>query len=105
VHSDVRSFLEALAAVEVPPVERRRAWFTDARSSLEEWFRAGDEASSVGDVSLAQVMRTLRRSTGPEVTFVNDAGNFAGWFHGFVDFPGPGTYIGASSGAMGYAVP
>jgi acetolactate synthase-1/2/3 large subunit len=35
----------------------------------------------------------------------NDAGNFAGWLHTFFRFVRPRTYVGAASGAMGYALP
>ncbi|MFC7392782.1 thiamine pyrophosphate-dependent enzyme [Scopulibacillus cellulosilyticus] len=42
----------------------------------------------------------------PENTIItNDAGNFAGWLHSFYQFKEPKTYIGPTSGAMGYGMP
>lgn len=35
----------------------------------------------------------------------NDAGNFAGWLHTFYQFKHKRTYIGPTSGAMGYGMP
>ncbi|WP_370457747.1 thiamine pyrophosphate-dependent enzyme [Virgibacillus salexigens] len=42
----------------------------------------------------------------PENTVItNDAGNFAGWVHHFYPFKVAHTYVGPTSGAMGYGLP
>ncbi|GIN84770.1 thiamine pyrophosphate protein [Heyndrickxia sporothermodurans] len=42
----------------------------------------------------------------PENTILtNDAGNFAGWLHSYFQFHTKRTYVGPTSGAMGYGLP
>src|SRR5690625_7649620 len=40
-----------------------------------------------------------------DALITNDAGNFAGWLHGFYPFRDKHTYVGPTSGAMGYGMP
>ncbi|WP_302328536.1 thiamine pyrophosphate-dependent enzyme [Salirhabdus salicampi] len=40
-----------------------------------------------------------------DAILTNDAGNFAGWLHKFYLFKEKNTYIGPTSGAMGYGMP
>ncbi|KHE67063.1 thiamine pyrophosphate-dependent enzyme, partial [Halobacillus sp. BBL2006] len=40
-----------------------------------------------------------------DAILTNDAGNFAGWLHSFYQFNESNTYIGPTSGAMGYGMP
>lgn len=40
-----------------------------------------------------------------DALFTNDAGNFAGWLHAFYRFNQEHTYVGPTSGAMGYGMP
>jgi acetolactate synthase-1/2/3 large subunit len=41
----------------------------------------------------------------PDAICTTDAGNFAGWPARYLRFERPGTFLGPTSGAMGYAVP
>lgn len=75
--------------------------------------RAAWEAASVVDgapwdgpgVHPGRVVTTLRRVLPDEAIVTTDAGNFAGWLARGFRFRRPGTFLGPTSGAMGYGVP
>jgi acetolactate synthase-1/2/3 large subunit len=48
---------------------------------------------------------TLRRLLPDEAIVTTDAGNFAGWLARGFRFRRPGTFLGPTSGAMGYGLP
>ena len=52
-----------------------------------------------------RVVATLGRLTTPETIVTSDAGNFAGWLARGYRFRRPGTFLGPTSGAMGYGLP
>ena len=56
-------------------------------------------------VDPALVVAELQRQLPPEAILTSDAGNFWGWFARHFRFRQPGTFLGPTSGAMGYAVP
>jgi acetolactate synthase-1/2/3 large subunit len=114
VTADARSFLRAAndrlvgkAVLDAEHVQRRQAHNTDDRT---EW-----EAASVIDADAAawpgpgvhpgSVITTLRRVLPDEAIVTTDAGNFAGWAGRGFRFRKPGTFLGPTSGAMGYGVP
>lgn len=72
-------------------------------------YEAGSRPSSVPPVSAmvdpAVVVAALRAQLPPEAILTCDAGNFWGWFARSFRFQRPGTLLGPTSGAMGYAVP
>ncbi len=75
--------------------------------------RAAYEAASVVDaepwdgpgIHPGRVVATLVRTLPPEATLATDAGNFAGWLARGYPFRRPGTFLGPTSGAMGYGLP
>lgn len=85
----------------------------DARAARNAADRAAFEAASVveaGDwagpgVHPGRVVATLRRLLPEAAILATDAGNFAGWAARGFRFRRPGTFLGPTSGAMGYAVP
>lgn len=85
----------------------------DARAARNARDRAAFEAASrvdIGDwsgpgVHPGRVVTTLRRVLPETAILVTDAGNFAGWAARGFRFQRPGTFLGPTSGAMGYAVP
>ena len=63
-------------------------------------------ASSVRDlVDPALVIGALRDYLPDESVITCDAGNFYGWLSRYFRYRQPGTFLGPTSGAMGYAVP
>ena len=77
--------------------------------------RAAWEAASIVDadadawtgpgVHPGRVVTTLRQVLPDDAILTTDAGNFAGWAGRGFRFRRPGTFLGPTSGAMGYAVP
>jgi acetolactate synthase-1/2/3 large subunit len=75
--------------------------------------RAAFEASSVVDeipwdgpgVHPGKAVATLRRVLPDDAILTTDAGNFASWIGRGFRFRRPGTFLGPTSGAMGYGLP
>ncbi|MBM7645218.1 acetolactate synthase-1/2/3 large subunit [Scopulibacillus daqui] len=55
--------------------------------------------------NLKNIFKIIQDSMPEDTVITNDAGNFAGWLHSFYQFKQPKTYIGPTSGAMGYGMP
>ncbi|MGE8203123.1 thiamine pyrophosphate-binding protein [Heyndrickxia sp. NPDC080065] len=51
------------------------------------------------------VIDLLQKHLPENAVITNDAGNFAGWLHSYYQFNQKKTYIGPTSGAMGYGLP
>jgi acetolactate synthase-1/2/3 large subunit len=111
VRSDARAFLRAA-------VQRLRgavlhAGLVDARRAANERDRAAWERASVVDagewsgpgIHPGRTIATLRRVLPDEAIVTTDAGNFGGWAARGFRFRRPGTFLGPTSGAMGYGLP
>jgi acetolactate synthase-1/2/3 large subunit len=111
VRSDARVFIRAaLARLAGGVLDKESA---DARSAETEIARATWEAQTAvppsgwsgPGVDPAAVIGELRAALPDQAILTTDAGNFAGWAARYFRFRRPGTFIGPTSGAMGYAVP
>jgi acetolactate synthase I/II/III large subunit len=114
VTADARTFLRAanerLVGRAVLDAEKVRL-----RQANNETDRAAWEAAAAVDtdadawtgpgVHPGRVITTLREVLPDDAILTTDAGNFAGWAGRGFRFRRPGTFIGPTSGAMGYAVP
>ena len=110
VAADARAFLEAaiaaLAATSLPAHD-------PARLERLEQERAAFLAASVVDevawdgpgVHPGRVIATLQRVLPPNAILTTDAGNFGLWPARGYRFTQPGTFLGSTSGAMGYGLP
>lgn len=111
IQADARSFVRAAVArlrdavlAAEPLAARRRHNQAD---------RAAWEAASVVDASPwsgpgvhpGRVIADLRRLLPDDAIVTTDAGGFAGWAARGFRFRRPGTFLGPTSGAMGYALP
>ncbi len=84
-----------------------------ARQANNQADRAAWEAATVVDagswdgpgVHPGRVVATLRRILPDDALLTTDAGNFAGWASRGFRFRRPGTFLGPTSGAMGYGLP
>jgi acetolactate synthase-1/2/3 large subunit len=93
------------AVLDAERVSTRQAYNTDDRAA---W-----EAASVVDahpwdgpgVHPGRIVATLRRILPDDAILTTDAGNFAGWAGRGFRFRRPGTFLGPTSGAMGYGLP
>ncbi|MEX2648670.1 MAG: thiamine pyrophosphate-dependent enzyme [Alphaproteobacteria bacterium] len=103
IAADVAPSLAALGAAVAAPTAERLAW----RSRMRAEFLAFSDAKprAMGRVDMAAVMKEFVKRVGPDRVIVNDAGNFSGWVHRYVPYPGAGTQAGPMTGSMGYAVP
>ncbi|MGZ8514110.1 MAG: thiamine pyrophosphate-binding protein [Candidatus Limnocylindrales bacterium] len=112
VATDAKAFLRAanerLVGRAVLDAER-----VAARQAHNRADRAAWEAASVVDdrgwdgpgVHPGRTVATLRRVLPDDAILTTDAGNFAGWAGRGFRFRRPGTFIGSTSGAMGYGLP
>jgi acetolactate synthase-1/2/3 large subunit len=114
VTADARTFLRAanerLVGKAVLDAER-----VAVRQEHNAADRAAFEAAMVVDadadawngpgVHPGRVISTLRRVLPDDAIVTTDAGNFAGWAGRGFRFRKPGTFVGPTSGAMGYGLP
>ena len=85
----------------------------DARRIANATDRAAYEVASVVDgmpwegpgVHPGRVVETLRRVLPPEAIVTTDAGDFGTWIARGFRFHRPGTFIGPTSGSMGFGLP
>jgi acetolactate synthase-1/2/3 large subunit len=94
--------LETLAAPDDVPW---RDWARAARADYE----ANHVAPPVEPLDLAVVMKTVQRLAPADTVYTNGAGNFSGWLHRYVRYPGlqhhGRTQLACTNGAMGYGLP
>jgi acetolactate synthase I/II/III large subunit len=114
IASDARAFLRAAnerlvgkAVLDAELVRKRQANNEADRAAWEaaSTVDADAESWSGPGVHPGRVITTLRRVLPDDAIVTTDAGNFAGWAGRGFRFRRPGTFIGPTSGAMGYAVP
>jgi acetolactate synthase-1/2/3 large subunit len=114
VAADARAFLRAAnerligkAVLDAALVRTRQANNVDDRASWEAGtiVDADADAWTGPGVHPGRVIMTLRRVLPDDAILTTDAGNFAGWAGRGFRFRKPGTFLGPTSGAMGYGVP
>jgi acetolactate synthase-1/2/3 large subunit len=111
IQADARTFLRVAARLLAGAVHDKDA--LDARRAANLADRAAWEAATVVDggdwegpgVHPGRIIATMARVLPPEAIVATDAGNFAGWLARGYRFQRPGTFLGPTSGAMGYALP
>lgn len=109
--SDATLFLEALLArADQQPASRdlleaRRERNTTDRAAWERQTTPARGRAQPGYVDQQAVMGHVRRLAPADAILINDAGNFSGWLSRYYRWRSPGTYLGPTSGAMGYAIP
>jgi len=114
VAADARTFLRAAndrlvgkAVLDAELVRRRQAHNVADRAAWEQAATVDADADAWAGpgVHPGRVITTLRHVLPDDAILTTDAGNFAGWAGRGFRFRRPGTFIGPTSGAMGYAVP
>jgi acetolactate synthase-1/2/3 large subunit len=111
IQSDARAFLRAAVARLQQGV--LDAVSADARAEINAADRAAWEAATVvvetewsgPGVHPANAIATARRILPDDAIVTTDAGNFGLWLARHFRFRRPGTFLGPTSGAMGYALP
>lgn len=101
----VGSAAKALEALTAPPQVAWGAWTEAAAADCA----ANRVPSPVEPLDLAEVMLTLQRLVPEDTVYTNGAGNYSGWLHRYVRYPGlqhhGRTQLAPTSGAMGYGLP
>jgi len=105
VQSGMAAAAPALAAL-APPASI--AWREHAASANVD-YAANLEAPEVTPLDMAAVVKTLARRLPADTVWTNGAGNFSGWLHRYVRYPGlrhaGRTQLAPTSGAMGAGFP
>ncbi|HET9521863.1 MAG TPA: thiamine pyrophosphate-dependent enzyme [Candidatus Limnocylindrales bacterium] len=112
VRADARAFLRAAvtrlqaAVLDAALVDARRATNATDRAAWEAATAvpAAEDAGSQ-EVHPGRTIATLRRLLPDDAIIATDAGNFGLWLARHFRFRRPGTFLGPTSGAMGYALP
>ena len=111
VRADARAFLRAaVTRLQQGVLDAASA---DARAAANEADRTAWEAATAIDetpwsgpgVHPAHIVATARRVLPDDAIVSTDAGNFGLWVARHFRFRRPGTFLGPTSGAMGYALP
>ncbi len=111
VVADARTFLRvarrrvSLGVLAAEPFDDRRAANVEDRVAYEAASGVLDEPWSGPGVHPGRVIETLNRLLPPQTVVATDAGNFAGWAARGLRFRRPGTFLGPTSGAMGFGLP
>jgi acetolactate synthase-1/2/3 large subunit len=96
---------EALASLVTPDRVRWGDWARAARADYE----ANLQHPAVAPLDMAVVMKTVARLAPEDSIYTNGAGNYSGWLHRYVSYPGlqhhGRTQLACTSGAMGYGLP
>jgi acetolactate synthase I/II/III large subunit len=111
VQSDAALFAEALlaAAVLAPPpaglLTERRKQNAEYHAAWEQHTTPGRGRARTGFLDQQAIAAQLRSVLPADAIVTTDAGNFGGWPARFLRWREPGTFLGPTSGAMGYGVP
>ncbi len=98
--ADVREALLLLEKIQIK--SEWEAWAQERRLAYE---KASHLHVSDHDSIYKHVISILKKKIAKDDLITNDAGNFAGWLHAYYRFHDKHTYIGPTSGAMGYGMP
>ncbi|KPV45388.1 hypothetical protein AN477_02480 [Alicyclobacillus ferrooxydans] len=111
ISSDAAAFCEALLAVSEDSGDLSTSNRTMRRDRIDRLHRAYLQFSEPrhiegdGAVNLEGMMYDFARTVPEDTIITSDAGNFFGWLARYYRFNKPGTYVGPTSGAMGYGLP
>ena len=112
ITSDARAFLRASidrllnqAVLDAASVDERHARNEADRAAWEAATVVDDGPWDGPGVHPGRTIATLRRVLPDDAIVTSDAGNFAGWLNRGFRFRKPGTFLGPTSGAMGYGLP
>ncbi len=94
----------AAAAKAMPPLPSI-AWRDWSAAARQDYLKTLEPSPMPGAVDLAQIIKMIQMRMPADTLVASDAGNFAGWLNRFYQLPGYRSFVGPTSGAMGYGVP
>lgn len=93
---------EALSALQKMKVEKGwEDWVFEKRKEYVQESSISPNAESI----YSKIIQFIQKQLPNNVLITNDAGNFAGWLHRYFIFNEQHSYVGPTSGAMGYGLP
>lgn len=98
--ADVREALVDLTAMDLSV-----GWHDWAETAAGRYQSASRIEIAEDDDLNKPIIAYLAETLPENALLTNDAGNFAGWLHAFYPFTETHTYVGPTSGAMGYGMP
>ena len=105
LQSSMANAAQALEGLAAPSGVPWAAWAAAAHADYE----ANHVATPVAPLDMAVLMQTVQRLAPENTIYTNGAGNFSGWLHRFVRYPGlqhhGRSQLAPTSGAMGYGFP
>ncbi|WP_085506651.1 thiamine pyrophosphate-dependent enzyme [Thalassobacillus devorans] len=101
--ADMKSALQLMNAATKIASPIWKPWVQERRSCYEAASCLAPDDSET--ITNNQVITCLQEMLPGDAIITNDAGNFAGWLHSFYQFKQKKTYVGPTSGAMGYGMP
>jgi acetolactate synthase I/II/III large subunit len=105
LQASVNNAAKALESLAAPPQLGWSAWADGAAADNA----ANRVPPAVEPLDMAQVMLSVERLVPGNTVYTNGAGNYSGWLHRYVRYPGlqhhGRTQLAPTSGAMGYGVP
>lgn len=104
--ADTKNFiLDMLAELgESGQSEARESYIQELRKKYEQYSEVR-VTSGQDYVNLEGIMGDLMTHLPSDAIITSDAGNFYGWMAKYYRFQEEGTFVGPTSGAMGYALP
>ncbi|WP_174615919.1 thiamine pyrophosphate-binding protein [Virgibacillus ihumii] len=98
--ADLQETLQVLSEMEV-----QCPWLSWAGERRDDYEDVSRLDLSHNDVINKHIVAMVAKRLPDHALLTNDAGNFAGWLHAFYRFNKKHTYVGPTSGAMGYGMP
>jgi acetolactate synthase-1/2/3 large subunit len=111
IRADARAFLRAAvvrlheSVLDAASADARAARNADDRAAWEAATEPDSTPWSGPGVHPAHAVAIVRRLVPDDAIVATDAGNFGLWVARHFRFRRPGTFLGPTSGAMGYALP
>ena len=102
VTAPAAAMLAALAETNAPGQPAWAGWRERLRAGYEAWL---EPVETPGAVKLENVVKALPALLPEGTVIANGAGNYNMWLHRYHLFTTPKTYLGATSGSMGYGFP
>ncbi|WP_203364102.1 thiamine pyrophosphate-dependent enzyme [Bacillus sp. REN10] len=103
--ADAKEALKAMSNLSLTLKPESVQWAKERRDIFVKHSELHIEEKTNESVTYQQSIHILQTELPQETIFTNDAGNFATWLHNYFTFTKEKTYIGPTSGAMGYGIP
>lgn len=105
---DMKATLQALNVLIKEKHIQAGSWkdWAEGRREVYEQITSLEQITTEDDeIEVKEIIRVLQDNLPKDAILTNDAGNFSAWLHSYYQFTKPKTYIGPTSGAMGYGFP